>query len=331
MSVGGKWITSAARILAGLLVLAGMFAVWHRLRSLDPPETPPLERVGEAALATAEMECPGARHARLRLVVSRLTPQERSLEADAVLCVPERMLRGLSDGERPIWRLTPKGLLLRDGFKAMALTVHLDASLPAQGATLKVALEELFQSEDPEFAVVSSAITIPLAGQPDSYPLDWYALAGRLSLELPPELQYVDERDGTGTVATELPASLSVLSGAGLGDYSVETRRLTDRPDYHPRFRLQLETEPDSRLFVAALLAVPVLFVAMSFTVLRAPGADARAFIVAFLSAALALLPIREVLVPESLEGLTLVDWCLGAEILGLFGAAVWLLPRALR
>ena len=303
------------------------------------------------------------------MLVASLAPQKRSLDIDATICVPEQLLKHIqgSDGRRIYRRAADYSAGVVTKYDSLALGIMLTQG--ASTNETKVKLRDLFgpnpasghvelgpgknASADPAINArkvfeaarqgalfggkpqtvfaerpVPFSVTITLLGQPDAYPFDWYEASSEISVELPNELLLARPvADGGFRVSRTLPTDVSVRSGPGVGDFATRTR--IDPADDGAQLKIYLGTESATRGFVVFLLAVPLLFASVLASIARLSGGDVRNLLIALVTAALTLLPIRQVLVPAAFQGLTLVDWLLGAEIFVLFGMALWFLPRA--
>ena len=81
------------------------------------------------------------------------------------------------------------------------------------------------------------------------------------------------------------------------------------------------------------MLVAPVVLIACLAAVFLAPSGvrepDVRNLLLGTVGGVFALLPLRAVLVPQGIEGLTFVDWCLGAEVMLFVAVALLGVARA--
>lgn len=196
------------------------------------------------------------------------------------------------------------------------------------------------------FATWRKDITIPVIGQPRAYPIDWYSALYYVTLyrttaaQLPTELSVREFSNQGGTTSGEAtgkvrgldccaPAVLQLVSATD--DYRVTAGRVTQ--DDYAFLRMELDVRRPARIvwysFELALIPALVLLSLIVFQVesTRTSQNQPRPHDIAFGFTAilLAILPLRQVLVPSAIPGLTLIDAIFGMEIILLaLGAVAW-------
>jgi hypothetical protein len=319
---GARLLRIACLGLALLLALCGVAMIAWRVSTRDqPPDAPELTRVGKAPESFTESSCIEDRDAQLLLTASRLDPHAAILSLDAALCTPPGLLDRLVFGkkERPI--LARNGDL-RPEFENARVAVTLTGNFPPYTGRLHGRLarlaEQSIPSPEESSRVPIGRASLPLVGEPGSYPLDWFSFDGYYALHLPPGVRV----RRSGSLAQLLgPVEVRVLAGAGVGDLHVMAGQRNQG-----QFTIRITRETSTQWYVLLLLAIPMLFVLLLALGAHriGQGAQSRDAVLGALAAALALLPIRQALVPDDIGGLTLVDWTLGTIVL-LFAAVALL------
>jgi hypothetical protein len=217
------------------------------------------------------------------------------------------------------------------GFVAFNPTIS-DANLtPGSVTRVSTTLGELVREQNPGGPgwipggyVPLGTVTVPVAVRPDRYPLDWYATQGSFGVGLiynsPPPVGFRIVTHGTPSVVTKaLPCRVQVLADPDLSPLTLEA---SASPCTFPggELSLQLHRPGETQLFVLVVALIPfVVEVLLGLALLRrraprANGIGAEVF-VGVTAVLLAILPIRLVLVPTDITGLTLVDYILGTEM----------------
>jgi hypothetical protein len=175
-----------------------------------------------------------------------------------------------------------------------------------------------------------------LVGQSDEYPLDWYSSAAFVGVRLPRSVVYVPPRRDPARdqeISFILPIQVDLRAAQALSDIDLRSnaRRVTEAQD---ELRIAIGRRLSTKTFVFSLLAIPVLLALLIVAALRERGFGddngLRDLILGITGATLAILPIRQVLVPASIPGVTLVDWWLGGAVLLLAAVVLWWTPTAL-
>jgi hypothetical protein len=178
----------------------------------------------------------------------------------------------------------------------------------------------------PRLSLKPSTLTIPLAGRPDSYPLDWQSNACVVTVLYPSHLTHVRRTAGRLEIVPSIlvPTQVRVHAAPSLAGFAVKTNGPRDaHPPVvaaQPELRFTVERTPSTKLFVFIVLATPLLLAfGVGLALLtsgRIRSGESHELLVGMATATIALLPLRVVLVPGDLQSPTLVDWCLGAELL---------------
>jgi hypothetical protein len=170
-------------------------------------------------------------------------------------------------------------------------------------------------------AVALGTVTLPVLGAAHSYPLDSYEDRGTWEVSTPPGTY-----DGLATTAREqLPLRLEVAAPATT---AIAWHSHPQRTTFGAVQELAGTRSFETKLFILVLLLLPIaLFLGVLSTIgpsssdlSRPIDAGLLAGVAAFL---IAILPIRAVLVPADVAGLTVVDFALGTEITAMVAATL--------
>jgi hypothetical protein len=173
---------------------------------------------------------------------------------------------------------------------------------------------------EPSDVAWQSDAALPALGHPRGYPSDWYWAAAEVSLEGPVDSRTAAEADCCDT-------ALHVESGND--ELSIRLDRPAASDDYFHQLELVVRRPDRVVLYTYALAFLPPLLLValLAWQLLRpdrARGAPAPHEMTFGLAAILlALLPLRQVLVPADIPGLTTVDAIFALEIGLLLSAAL--------
>lgn len=213
-----------------------------------------------------------------------------------------------------------------------------------------IPLERLYGSEDVTSSPIHFDVSLPIRSEPNRYPFDWYLLFDGIEIDLGPRLTYVD---ADGETAPRLPAQLTVaampaVSGTGdkvielLDNHSLQGMSSKDMPESDDAASanqynavrygatsvvLYIKRPPLTRAFVLGMALVPLLlFLVVAGRLVsrwrqdQPAGSLPTELPVELAAAFLAILSLRQVLVPNEVQGLTAVDFILGAQLAAFMG-----------
>ena len=312
-----------------------------RLSEREPTSTEGLVEAQEARTASSE-HCADTQRASFVITITRLRPQAGTLSASVGMCASASVLERLraTTGDRePVAEQTSRGFILKRRWRKSAIRVRIAGVIPSGGAALRVPLADLVGAARSVAPGVSRAtpgtIELPLLGQPDSYPFDWFSLQSSIDITVPPGMEFTEKESGGVSRTAFLPFRIVARTDPEVGDFDVEAT-----PDSSDAEILDVyvDRELSTKVFVCVVLLVPLVFailLAITAGAARASSENAataaRNLLLGFVGVSLSLLPIRQVLVPSEIEGLTLVDWWLGGTLIVFATIATWSTARALR
>jgi hypothetical protein len=301
--------------------------VWHSLRTVEPE--------GEETFV------------QVALLVKNLNPAEGTLEGvlRVDLIDTDNSLRVMYENKEN-GRRTPvatfreeTGALLKREYRNLTVTVHTESF---EGA---FPLERLYGSEDVTSSPIYFDVSLPIRGEPNGYPFDWYLLYEPIGIDLGPQLIYVS---ADGEAAPGLPSQLAVAAMPTVSGTSDKVIELLDRDDLRGMSHKELP-EPDdaasanlynavrygpglialyvdrparTRTFVLAMALAPLLlFLVVAGRLVQQwrqgefSSSQPTELPVELAAAFLAILSLRQVLVPNEVQGLTAVDFVLGVQL----------------
>ncbi|MCC6943594.1 MAG: hypothetical protein IT335_03395 [Thermomicrobiales bacterium] len=181
---------------------------------------------------------------------------------------------------------------------------------------------------------VDVPIELPLAGNPQAYPHDQYTSIASLELVVPPPLSLGVASYDFGTL---VPYTLYAAAGPALDDTSVRVFHTMEEITYDVEpiqllnIQVVLKRDAQTKLFVYSVALVPVaLFLALVSILVQHRSRSKHALdgFLGFGAALLAVLPLRQVLIPGEVAGLTRIDYMLAGQLA--LPVATLLLVRAI-
>jgi hypothetical protein len=165
------------------------------------------------------------------------------------------------------------------------------------------------------------------------YPDDWYAAATSFRMQLPDGLIWSTPY----LTSSEIPADVQIADTSGstdkmlyLSDSSFLENTDEDPFSANPSISIIVRRPALTQLFVWSMALTPALLLPVILFQLigerkedHAPSRTARNVSLELAAAVLAILPLRQVLVPSEVQGLTTVDYLLGAELAAFIGIVV--------
>ena len=195
------------------------------------------------------------------------------------------------DGQMPLWLLGyPSAAIFRAG------------PVPKDPALL---------ADDGMIPQEEQQLTLDLTGDPADYPDDQYVLTATMSISLPPPLVYLA---GNGIQQTFSP-HLAAVASAGL-PFTLKEAGFANQDGV---VTVQFGRPPGTKFLVWLVALAPLLLLAAGLATVRRRRA---ALNLATAAALLAILPLRQVLVPPDVGGFTRIDALLAAELVTFIAVA---------
>jgi hypothetical protein len=255
----------------------------------------------------------------VRLLLQRVQPAGPRLSG-VVLVTPTRTIKQQVKEDVRLQRYRPQ-----DSFR-----LQLEDRLGLGDTTLQVPVEAMLRERNPpdSCAPVSESdstwqktIDVPVFGQPRAYPNDTYAMS-KYAVMYGPETT-----DGEG-LAGCCPG-ISVELASGNEDLRIDIAQSPASIDWFLPLESTVRRPVRVIWFSYELAAVPLALIALlGYQLIRsrrrgrlAPSHEITFEVAAIL---LALLPLRQVLVPSDVVGLTFIDTIFGLEIVLLIAGALW-------
>lgn len=165
-------------------------------------------------------------------------------------------------------------------------------------------------------AALSLPVELTVIGTPLRFPDDEYRTEALLvGVYLPAGIgiggDYIPSDDDTSLVATAV-----VQDAAGLGDYSANVTAIDQNLGQMQRAIITVDRKSHVRRLIYAVAAAPLLLIALAVRQWLSNSDTGTGFASLELAAALlAILPLREALVPDGLGGVTRLDYVLAGEV----------------
>jgi hypothetical protein len=169
-------------------------------------------------------------------------------------------------------------------------------------------------------------IDIPMTGYPDLYPQDYYFFDILMSFSLPSNMtRLINGKAPTGTAADHY----AIDPGNITESQDMTAKPLTDSKGKPAsgEFHISIRRQTRSQYYIYSVALIPLIFALLFLHLLFFSSHFTHKvfeeFTEALIVAILAVLPLRVVLVPASLEGLTRVDLILGLGLVFIVAVAV--------
>jgi hypothetical protein len=311
-----RWIDRVLQYVAGLIVLVLTVLLAYQLGALSP--TLPLKHPRHVAdvVVRGDGPCSPRGPVVMRLLLRRIDVAQGTIEVAPRICVPYSELSALRDyqavhGEPSVTRAGPIGPVVRGPFARERLRMEIDGEVSAASSYRQsIELRALGARYGNVVGLAMQSlrpVTLPLVGNSEDYPLDVYSLAAALDVTLPLNVIY---RSARRRSIYTLPMQIVAVASSDLRSFRIDAQTSGGE------LRLRLLRATRTRSFVVALLAIPLLLIAMLFRATASSRSPRGTEVVVGAAAVmLALLPIRAVLVPSDVVSLTLVDYGLGIEV----------------
>jgi hypothetical protein len=174
---------------------------------------------------------------------------------------------------------------------------------------------------DPVTTSATATVSIPVRGQPQYFPQDYYRLQAASSIQLPANVFVLPA--GRSTPSSRSRRSLPSRSEAGWLTGARGCLVSNESPGatgqhYQDQASVELYRPAKFYLYVYAVVTSPVLLVLVYFMISIASGkAHGATSHFEFAVAILAIFTLREVFVPEGITSLTRLDHLLGLAVIG--------------
>lgn len=292
------------------------------------------------ALDTLDEKSSRQSSARIRLRLESIDRQRLEVSGTVLIDVDEKLLRllvdvdtrpaGMSDDElteqQYLWKVGRGTLLVNrvvfeDGQSHLQIAeqyqnevCHLVFYDPIshKAHDYKVPLKDLLVPKHSFFGSqsrfsVSIPVTLPLEGQPSSYPQDWYSMEYLVGLGLP-EGTSLHIRDKS-SIEYEFPIATEVEVAAALGDFTCNIARDDQASDQIQELNLHFSNQSATRRFVFWMIAIASVFVLVfAVYILSYPKIGPSELILDGAAVMLAILPLRTLVVPDNLPTPTRAD-----------------------
>ena len=189
-----------------------------------------------------------------------------------------------------------------------------DMSLVDGTSQLAIPIGTLYSAQ-----TFSQTMTLSITGDPSLYPFDAYQLNLFFTLNLPRELwstQPMGDHHGMGI----LPLVVGVDTAISMQNYSLAFAYPSDEPGGLPVTDILIQRDTASKWYILGIALIPLMLsILFGHFLLSRRSPEKRLGLEALIALAtfvIAVLPLRAVLVPPDVAGLTYVDTLLGLGLL---------------
>jgi hypothetical protein len=195
----------------------------------------------------------------------------------------------------------------------------------------RIPLASVVQSVNDNDRALTLRFTLPLQGTSTAFPSDWYELANDVVV-WPPTTYALADSAGVGQPS--IPLRLTLTAGPAMRGFSTA---MVSKPNVDGSFlRLVINTDSATRTLAYATASVPILLAIVGLFLLAYKPRRNRSVLrvqelaVTIVLGVLAVLPIRQVIVPSELHGLTRIDLLLALGVTSSVGVLLLALAAQL-
>lgn len=218
-------------------------------------------------------------------------------------------------------------LVLNDRHRDSEVALLVNSRLVGGGAT-SIPLQRLaLQPAHPLTVRISSTFQLGLGPTgPNRYPADWYRATASAYVQLPPHLLW----KSNGRTEDSIPTSMALSSWQGPTDkilyFESDPDAMAlppqDQAGSAPSAELLIERPLSAQVFVWTMALTPMLLLIVMIMQVagirrreRTASASGGYVSLELAAAMLAILSLRQVLVPAEIQGFTTIDFLLGAQL----------------
>jgi hypothetical protein len=275
--------------------------------STDAPFAPPY------GLVSTVQKDDNSSRAVLELQIQKHSLTDSTITLGVQLSVPDDLRTQLWVGGFEGHALTQKEI--EEQYPTGFITIELvDTFQPSSSISIPVPLKAVIPMERsgmPKY-VFTTTLNVPVFGQQNMYPSDWYFYNGFVSLSIPPPFSLHRLK---GNFEFNIPVETKVGLGIGMnGERLIVQQSPSRKNPYTDNVAFEILRDTQTRTYTYAMACVPIIFSAVLFHWFfwRGKRESIRSSILEALAASLAVLPLRVVLVPPEVPGLTRIDLILG-------------------
>jgi hypothetical protein len=322
--------TALLAIVVVCALLAAVVAIQAFLSSPTLGESLPLVAQQSSSAFPAPPEKDGHKFI-VTLLFNRLKTDDRTVDATAFIQVGDEVLANIYDKQTD--QLVYDDAYPHDGEWYLAdatdkkITLMVVDNTSGQFFPFQFPLAGTMSTDlgdEPTWNARASLGQLMLIGSPVPFPEDAYSWSLSISdISLPEPLAW--SKEGSATYRPRF--DLNVMTGAGFADRNVIYQADFTRPNEWVRLKFAANRLIRNVVFIYAVASVPFLialvFVHVWLTSKFTNLQQIQPSIAGLVSGLVTVLPLRLVLVPADVGGLTHLDYFLGTEMLLLLAAAM--------
>jgi hypothetical protein len=282
-------------------------------------------------------DCDDLRKSLLRINIVRVVPTESALDVELSLCVARLALRNIRVGYRQPFVLPARRMFdtrsarITANYPDAVFVLTLRGNRPRGMSTRRISARRIvgrFELDrESRLPTRVATVRLPLSGNARRYPVDEYGLLSYVSVYLPARAVMPQRFRGKDLVRSQLPLDIEVSANPVAGDF--RWRSTMARDSFLDSITLSLDGRRSQRikLFVGFLVLLPLLLFLAVLTVVPRPRPDddtsAVGVLLGVAAFLLAMLPIRQFVVPQDVTSLTNVDFALGVEVAAMVASGI--------
>jgi hypothetical protein len=293
-----------------------------------PTTTVPISIIGSAPVEQSNIITPNGSEGDLviRLRLQGLSVSSRELTCLVDLKVSTRFKEDLWDStENTTVADYTNGLTLKTKYAEYLLPLEINECSSGSSILVQIPLKNLFLPDTETCPQPSKAvqITLPVTGRPQLYPEDWYLLNATFALPWHGSIFPGTIKPPPGTCL--IPPEIEVFSDVALSNKHIVMQQYPS--SCGGAVKLLLTTNIFTRVYTWTIMFIPILLFLVFIHVLYVNsdfrGKPINNLIAGVIAAIIAVLPLRIVLVPSEIPGLTCVDLILALGMASIFALVI--------
>ena len=244
------------------------------------------------------------------LVLRGLDPSGSQLAGILTLAVPDKIVSKMNVNGDAICKKSRGGAhILRRPFRDTRLIITIDSELGLAPKHIDIPLRELLANyKDTDDYLIEIPVNIITVSNSSAYPLDYYVLDARL------EADFAPSSEGIG-MGAKLPVNSWLQAAAGMAGNKVKFKSNEDEAGFH----VLIERDSITKFYVLILTISPLLLlfvmIRQTYQAIRTSSGPSSTIPLEAVVGVISIVPLRQVLVPNGIPGLTTIDVILGAEL----------------
>lgn len=262
----------------------------------------------------------------IRLRLDRLDMPNRELTCLIDLKVSKLFQENLWDStENTTVADVSDNLRLKTEYENYMLPLEINECSSGATRTIQIPLKSLFMAKTESCPQPSTAteITLPMTGRPQLYPEDWYLLNTTFTLPWNGPIFPGQIKPPPGTCTA--PPEIKVYSDVGLCNENIVMQQYPS--NCGGVIKLLIRTGNFTRLYTWTIVLVPIylllIFIHLLYTNSERHRISITNLIAGLVASIIAVLPLRVVLVPSEIPGLTCVDLILALGMASIFALII--------